>query len=103
MKLGVHRDLAVLFAGELSEGEIGAALQAYVTNRKYQERLREGAIRVDLDGHPAGIVTADEAKSAAASLAARKAKRAVKQPPPAQPKLSGLAALRASARARREA
>jgi sRNA-binding protein len=35
-------------------------MRVYVRNRVYRDRLYVGAIRIDLDGKPAGVVTVEE-------------------------------------------
>ncbi len=35
-------------------------MRSYVGNEIYRERLVVGAVRVDLDGQPAGVVTAEQ-------------------------------------------
>lgn len=38
------------------------SLSYYVNTQSYHKSICEGAIRIDLDGEPAGVVTAEEAK-----------------------------------------
>ena len=42
-----------------SKKSLRRAMRSYVGNEMYRERLVVGAVRVDLDGQPAGIVTRD--------------------------------------------
>ena len=57
LKIGVHKDLAVVLAGVVSKSEIGRALTAYTNDVAYREALKPGAVRIDLNGEPAGVVT----------------------------------------------
>jgi ProQ/FINO family len=50
--------------GWLRSREIVRALEHYRSTPAYLALLREGAIRVDLDGEPAGRVTKEEAEQA---------------------------------------
>jgi ProP effector len=119
LKIGIHRD--ILAHGILTEDEANAALAMYTRRPMYQRALAAGGVRVDLDGNPAGEVTAEQVQAAERSVAgmeknrARKAKAAAEQraaakaeandataPAPA-PKRLGLSELRAAALARRAA
>jgi ProP effector len=85
LKVGIAADLAAL--GVASVADLKRALRRYCRNSGYLAGLREGAERLDLDGLPAGKVTATEATFAAMLLDARRAKAALKKPPdPAKPK-----------------
>ena len=60
----------------------------YCNRPRYRKALRAGAIRIDLQGQPAGVVTAAEAETARADLiawTARKADRPVPPRPTASP------------------
>ena len=61
VKIGIHRDL--IAAGHDRQA-VRRALSAYVHTRRYQKALLAGAIRIDLLGQPAGVVTGDEADHA---------------------------------------
>lgn len=65
LKLGIHRDL--IAAGHPSR-VVRAALGVYCSRRAYLKTLRAGVPRLDLQGQPAGAVTADEAAEARARL-----------------------------------
>ena len=82
-----HRPLKVGIAADIparcpavERRVLSAALSAYARRVMYLRALVAGAARVDLDGNPAGEVTARDAEYAAAKLAeilaSREAKRA---------------------------
>jgi ProP effector len=104
LKRNIDHDLALATTDAITVDKIKAALRVYAGNGAYLRACREGALRIGLDGKPAGIVTAEEAAYAREKLAARKP-----YPPktpyavtPAAPKPrgDGLAAMRAAWRAR---
>jgi ProP effector len=71
-----HRPLKVGIAAEiparcreLERGVLSVALSIYARRVMYLQSLVAGAARVDLDGNPAGEVTARDAEYAAAKLA----------------------------------
>ncbi len=84
LKLGIHKDLlAAGFGGAgVKPAEIKRALGRYCHRPRYRKTLRAGANRVDLDGRPAGAVTAEEAEAARADFAAWKARKAGLPVPP---------------------
>jgi ProP effector len=97
LKVGIHNDVLLALADAVTPSELARALQIYVNNRIYQSRLRPGATRIDLNGEPAGTVTAGEAAFARAKERARKEQR----PTPSSPPRSSLAELRAAGQRRR--
>jgi len=97
LKVGIHNDVLLALADAVTPSELARALQIYVNNRIYQSRLRPGATRIDLNGEPAGTVTAGEAAFARAKERARKEQR----PTPLSPPRSSLAELRAAGQRRR--
>jgi sRNA-binding protein len=113
LKLGIHHGILAVLDGAITPRELKNALRHYVGNRCYLRRLITGAPRIDLDGNPAGVVTAEEAAAAAAKLAAyaaaAKQRRLVAAPPaptpeptqPAAPRRISLADLREAARLRK--
>lgn len=119
LKLNIGDDLQSEMGAAYFNSTI-AALGIYQQNEFYLRACVEGAVRIDLAGRPAGVVTSEEAAQAAALLASRHAKWKAKQaqkaeqdkaaPPkveqktldPSKPKRLTLADLRAAARARRE-
>jgi sRNA-binding protein len=79
LKVGVAVDIRAR-CPELERRVLGVALGAYARRVMYLQSLVAGAARVDLDGNPAGEVTAGDAEFAATKLAeilaAREAERA---------------------------
>jgi hypothetical protein len=61
LKIGIHLDILAAFDGAVTPIELSRALRRYTGNKLYQSRLRAGAIRVDLNGDPAGTVTPEQA------------------------------------------
>jgi sRNA-binding protein len=81
-----HQPLKVGIAAEIparcpavERRVLGAALSAYARRVMYLRSLVAGAARLDLDGNPAGEVTARDAEYAAAKLAKILASREVKR------------------------
>lgn len=62
LKIGIHRDIIADLG--IDEKLLSTALFAYTINQAYLLKLKEGAIRVDLSGNEAGLVTADQALTA---------------------------------------
>ncbi|HEY5718566.1 MAG TPA: ProQ/FinO family protein [Motiliproteus sp.] len=62
LKIGIQEDL--VSDGKLAAGKIKRALASYVRSPLYYKSMQEGAERVDLEGKPAGLVTAEEAAHA---------------------------------------
>jgi ProP effector len=70
LMINVH--LAVFAAApNLSRRYIRAAIRGYVGYTNYLSAMVEGAVRIDLDGNAAGVVTAADAQSAQERLAKR--------------------------------
>jgi len=84
LKIGVYHDLAER-APAITAKEVKEALRFHCGSPTYLYGLTVGAIRLDLDGSPAGTVTADEAANAKAMIAGIKAKRAKKRPATVRP------------------
>jgi ProP effector len=118
LKVGIAADLVAAVNGAIKPPELVAALRVYCNNKVYLVHLRAGAVRIDLNGDPAGLVTAAEAARAAEQLttrllraAARKKLAPLVQAPPAQapvpattgPRRLGLADLKQLAVLRRQA
>jgi sRNA-binding protein len=110
LKIGIHKDILAAVDGALTLPELSKALGAYCSNHVYLGHTRKGAWRLDLDGKPAGTVTADEeahAKATLVGIRAKKEARAATAPAAAQPatpqppKRLSLADLKAAALARR--
>jgi sRNA-binding protein len=107
LKIGIHSDLIAAMP-EFPAAQIELALGIYTTSATYHAACTEGAERIDLDGQPVGVVTADEAAHAAAALEkirARKRRAAqivpAPTPPPPAPQRITLSALREAAHRRR--
>lgn len=85
LQIGIHRDIRRRMAG-LQSADVWLAIEDYVSGETYLGHMVEGAVRIDLDGRPAGVVTAEEAVVAAARLAevreakARRLRMAAKAP-----------------------
>ena len=78
LKVGIAADIPARCPA-LDRRELGVALGAYTRRVMYLKGLVAGAARVDLDGNPAGEVTARDAECAtklAEILASREARRA---------------------------
>jgi len=110
LKLKIHLDIQAALDGAVTPAELHRALGIYCSNPVYQSHTRKGAWRLDLDGKPAGVVTADEEAHAKATLAGIRAKReartaaakAAAQPAIQQPaKRLSFADLKAAALARK--
>ena len=79
LKLGIHHDL---MAAGFEKAAVKRALACYCNRPRYRKALRAGAIRIDLRGQPAGAVTAADAETARADLAAWNARKAGRPAPP---------------------
>jgi ProP effector len=123
LKLGIHVDILARL-NTIAPRDLSAALRIYVSNIKYLSALVAGAERVDLNGIPAGTVTAEHADIARVQYEQRRAKHKAKQKqqapmngaakpeprpatvekkPDAGPRRLSLADLRTAAQARRVA
>ena len=116
LKLGIHVDILAQLSDTIAPRDLSAALRIYVSNRKYLKALVAGADRVDLNGMPAGTVTAEHADIAKDQYERRREKQKAKQkqlavapakpaesPVAAAPRRLSLADLRMAAQARRVA
>jgi ProP effector len=112
LKLKIHLDVQAALDGAITPAELHKALGIYCSNPVYLSHTRKGAWRLDLDGNPAGVITADEEAHAKATLAGIRAKKearaaaalAAAQPAILQPpKRLSLADLKAAALARKTA
>jgi ProP effector len=75
LKIGIYDDIISL-ARDLPEAEVKNAIRLYVNQGPYNRVIIEGAARVDLNGEPAGSVTAEHAEWAKIKLGRRSAKPA---------------------------
>jgi len=116
LKLGIHLDILAQLSDTIAPRDLSAALRIYVSNIKYLEALVAGADRVDLNGMPAGKVTAEQGDIAKAQHERRREKQKAKQkqlavakpaespkPVAAAPHRINLADLRMAAQARKAA
>ena len=123
LKVGIDADLLAALGGTIRRTELIRALAMYCSSEGYLEHVLTGAWRVDLEGTPAGAVSADDEKhakakragirirreavmaaaipQAAASRAHERASAPKAEPGPGLKRLS-LADLREAARRRRE-
>ncbi|AJQ94389.1 activator of osmoprotectant transporter ProP [Gynuella sunshinyii YC6258] len=67
LKIGIHESLAE--DGKVSKTKIRRALSAYVRHYAYLSCLKEGAMRIDLDGSEVAPVSAEEAQHATEKVA----------------------------------
>ena len=78
LKIGIHKDLLARHP-DLNARVLRHALAWLCERPRYQYAVRkEGAVRIDLDGQPAGEVTAEQAGIAKSKLTAWKAKKPAK-------------------------
>jgi ProP effector len=82
LKYKIHEDL--LSAG-VEHKVAAAALSSHCNNPRYLMSMVEGATRVDLQGQPAGVVTAEEAARAQQRLAERRLKQKPEAEKPKEP------------------
>lgn len=66
LKVGIRQDLIKHLGGRTDialadKACMSSSLSYYVNSPGYHRRVVEGAVRVDLNGEPAGVVTAEEA------------------------------------------
>jgi ProP effector len=79
LKIGIDRDLLAVADGAYHFQHMQWALLDYTQGDSYLAGLTAGAVRVDLDGNPAGTVLEVHARYAAAVLAKRKRRAAQEQ------------------------
>jgi ProP effector len=79
LKLGIHLDILAQSSDTITPRDLSAALRAYCSNGKYLNALVAGADRVDLNGKPAGAVTAKHADIAKAQYERAREKQKAKQ------------------------
>jgi ProP effector len=119
LKLGIHVDILAQLGETITPQALSDALRIYVHNPHYLKALAAGADRVDINGMPAGKVTAEQADAAKlrrnliferrkakqeqqAAIAPAKSVEASK-PIASLPRRLGLADLKAAAKARQAA
>lgn len=81
LKIGLFQDLADALQDDerVSKTQLRQALRQYTSNWRYLHGCREGAVRVDLQGNPAGVLEAEHVVHAAQQLADAKARVAEKR------------------------
>ena len=81
LKIGLFQDLADALQDDerVSKTQLRQALRQYTSNWRYLHGCREGAVRVDLQGNPAGVLEAEHVAHAAQQLADAKARVAEKR------------------------
>jgi ProP effector len=104
LKRGIDRDLVARLDGLSSRTALKRVLGVYTACPEYRAKLIEGAVRIDLGGNPAGVVTARETTYALTPRAA-KTKPTPSTPPASvsKPKRMSLDDLRRAARQRKGA
>jgi ProP effector len=75
LKVGIDADLLAALGGSIRRTELIRALAMYCSSDGYLERVLTGAWRVDLEGKPAGAVSADDEKHAKAKQAGIRTRR----------------------------
>ena len=98
LQRGIDRALVARLGGIVSRSALKRMLSIYTACPEYRATLIEGTARIDLDGNPAGAVTAREA---AYALAPRPAKTKPAPSTPPEPKRLSLDDLRRAARLRK--
>lgn len=76
LKIGLFQELAEALKDDerVSKTQLRQAIRAYTNNWRYLHACREGAMRVDLQGQPCGVIEQEQAEHAATQLAESKAK-----------------------------
>ena len=76
LKIGIFQDLAERLTDDqkVSKTQIRAALRQYTSSWRYLHGVKAGAIRVDLDGNPAGELEEEHVEHAKTALSESKAK-----------------------------
>jgi len=85
LKIGIKQDLVKLLSTKeeivtTDKACMVSSIAYYVNSPVYHKAMTEGANRIDLEGNPAGVVTAEEANY---SIESRKAKLQKTKSPPA--------------------
>ncbi len=78
LKVGIFQDLAERLAGDpvVSKTQLRAALRQYTSSWRYLYGVKEGAVRIDLDGNACGEITEEHITHAKAMLTESKARAA---------------------------
>ncbi len=102
LKIGIRQDILARLPA-MDTGELSDALRRYCRNLTYLRILQAGAGRIDLDGKPAGSVTADAREHAGIEIKERSTRVRVDKTArgdKAGPKRLGLTDLKQAARQR---
>lgn len=75
LKLRIQADIQARAPGVFSKAALGAFLRRHTGRHGYLLALARGGPRFDLDGQPAGEISAEHAQAAAAELARRREQR----------------------------
>jgi sRNA-binding protein len=75
LKIGIHLDVIAALAGEVEESAIRKALAVYTNNVWYLKTLKVDAVRIDLDGVRAGVVTKEAERWAWLEIGRKKVKK----------------------------
>jgi sRNA-binding protein len=68
LAIGIRHQVAKELEGSVRSTVLNTAFHVYCNRASYREALQQpGAMRVDLQGHPVGPVTAEEVRRAAVS------------------------------------
>jgi ProP effector len=78
LKAGIDRDVLTAADGAITREELKIALGSYTSAKAYLRALREGELRIGLDGEPAGQVSASDARHAQWVLEQRIAKESAR-------------------------
>jgi ProP effector len=76
LKIGIGKEVA----GVLTDIDVSAAVAFYTRSARYMKACVAGAVRIGLDGEPAGTVTAEEEGFARRRLARRGTKQEKTKP-----------------------
>jgi ProP effector len=95
LALGIQKEIAAAMP-TLTKEQISTAMRCYTLNAAYNRACREGAARINLMGHEAGVVTAAEADNAVARIAGMKEWKKKRKDKAARAKAEALAAARAA-------
>jgi ProP effector len=102
LKVGIREEILAALDGAVTAAELSLALRVYVSNRVYRARLVAGAVRIGLDGQPAGVVTPEQIPPSPSPPSPSPPPPSPPAPSPAPSPRLTLADLRAAATRRRE-
>ncbi len=82
LKIGIFQDISAHFADDetISNTRLRQALRRYTASWRYLNCVKEGKTRVDLNGEPAGEITAEHAEHAQKQLEESKARAKARRP-----------------------